>query len=227
MKAWWFQIFVATDCFFLETSTRSGKTKKPHNERKDRTSWETHSCRMGKAWRCATLEKASSFLLPWQRTLLGNIVAMARVSSVKQTWPRPPTPHQLWRARLVLVGTERLHVVIIVCVCLRGGEGRLILSYIVQCPSPSCQLHWPMAPLPFRGMSPLLGLERTRNVRRRFTDRRLSATAGFWSQTSSHWLWSWTLYGSVHCGDRLLTKLLTGKTMYFLLTDLGSYGCFL
>lgn len=53
---------------------------------------------MGKAWRCVTLEKASSLLLPWRWSLLGNCVAMARVSSVMQTWPHPPTPHQLWRA---------------------------------------------------------------------------------------------------------------------------------
>lgn len=82
---------------------------------------------------------------------------------------------------------------------------------MVQCLS--CQLHWPMTPLLFRGVSPLLGLERTWDVRRRFTDRRLTATAGFWSQTSSHWLWSWTLNGSVRCGDRLETKLCTDSTL--------------
>lgn len=73
---------------------------------------------MGKAWRCVTLEEASSFLLPWQRSLLGNSVAMARVSSVMQTWPHPPTPHQLWRSGrlyywLSALGMERLSV----CVC--------------------------------------------------------------------------------------------------------------
>lgn len=80
---------------------------------------------MGKAWRCVTLEEASSFLLPWQRSLLGNSVAMARVSSVMQTWPHPPTPHQLWRSGrlyywLSALGMERLRV----CVCsfcLFGG----------------------------------------------------------------------------------------------------------
>lgn len=42
--------------------------------------------------------KARSFLLPRQRSRLGNSVAMARVSSVMQTWPHPPTPQQLWGA---------------------------------------------------------------------------------------------------------------------------------
>lgn len=74
------------------------ETKKPPDEINEKTAWETHSCRMGKAWRCVTLEKASSLLLPWRRSLLGNCVAMARVSSVMRTWPHPPTPHQLWGA---------------------------------------------------------------------------------------------------------------------------------
>lgn len=61
---------------------------------------------MGKAWRCVTLEKASSLLLPWQWSLLGNCVAMARVSSAMQTWPHPPTSSPAVKSREALMLAE-------------------------------------------------------------------------------------------------------------------------
>lgn len=64
-----------------------------------------------------------------------------------------------------------------------------------------------MTPLVFRGVSPLVGLERTRDVRRRFADRRPSAAAASWSQAPPDWLRSWTLDGRVRCGDGPQTKL--------------------
>ncbi|KAF0041019.1 hypothetical protein F2P81_006917 [Scophthalmus maximus] len=60
-----------------------------------------------------------------------------------------------------------------------------------------------------RGVSPVLGLERTWNVRRRYTDGHLSASTHIWPQTSCHWLWSWTLNGGVRCDDWLKIKLCT------------------
>lgn len=55
-----------------------GSQRNPHNncKKNDETTWETHSCRMWKAWRCVTLEKQALFcchgngaywvtVLPW------------------------------------------------------------------------------------------------------------------------------------------------------------------
>ena len=69
-----------------------------------------------------------------------------------------------------------------------------------------------MTSLLYRGAAPLVGLERTRNVRRRFRDRRLSATSGLWSQSPSDWLRGRTLYGSVRRGNGLWTQLGTDST---------------
>ena len=150
----------------------------------DRT-WETHSCRTWNAWRCYPW-KASSSLLPWQRSLLGNSVAMARVSSMMQTRPHPPTPQQLWEAALSLC----------VFVCFFLFLPLLIFfPFLVS----STDL-WPVI---FRRVSPLLGLEWARHVWGRFAHRPLSATAGSWSKASPDWLRGWTLSGRVRCGGRL------------------------
>lgn len=145
--------------------------------------------------------KASSSLLPWQRSLLGNSVAMARVSSMMQTRPHPPTPQQLRGAGRLYYG---------LCVCER--ERGCVFPFFFQTanflwrppvspfPVGSTDL-WP--PLVFRRAAPLLGLERTRHVWRRFSHGRLSATAGSCSKTSSDWLRGRTLSGCVRHGGRL------------------------
>lgn len=72
--------------------TKHRKTKRPvdgTNEKHGVKDTHTQLQRTASAPRRATLEKASSLLLPRQRNLLGNCVAMARVSSVMQTWPHP------------------------------------------------------------------------------------------------------------------------------------------
>lgn len=154
--------------------------------------------------------KASSFLLPWQRSLLGNSVAMARVSSVMQTWPHPPAPHQLWRA-----GRLYYWLSVCICVCERDHVLSLFILFLLLDLFLKAanfilhgSLHWPIAPLLFRGASPLLGLEWTWNVWRWVTHRHRSATAGFCPQTSSDWLWSRTLFGSVRCRNRLWKQTL-------------------
>lgn len=88
----WLLIFCVCVCqrWAREAERQRNCCKK--NREKDRT-WKTHSCRTWNAWRCYPW-KASSSLLPWQRSLLGNSVAMARVSSMMQTRPHPPTPQQ-------------------------------------------------------------------------------------------------------------------------------------
>lgn len=80
--------------------------------------------------------KARSFLLPRQRSLLGNSVAMARVSSVMQTWPHPPTPQQLWGASVSDGSTEAARVCSVVAfsVFLHHffSSTLLIFSYTMQ-----------------------------------------------------------------------------------------------
>lgn len=79
-------------CVRSELEKQKDRETAAKKREKDRT-WETHSCRTWNAWRCYPW-KASSSLLPWQRSLLGSSVAMARVSSMMQTRPHPPTPQQ-------------------------------------------------------------------------------------------------------------------------------------
>lgn len=151
-----------------------------------RMAWKTHNCRMGKAWRCATLEKASSLLLPWQWSLLGNYVAMARVSSVMQTWPHPPTSSPVVNGRAEEgVGGKRggslavcqwweqtpcVCLCMRVCVCFFGvffsrslscvfSFRLLILASTVQCCSPVSLLPAPLThdPSSFQGVASFPG----------------------------------------------------------------------
>jgi len=68
---WRIQIFNA--------SGFQGRAERQRNpSMKEITRWhERHNCMMGKDLRCVILEKASSLLLPWEWSLLGNCVAMA------------------------------------------------------------------------------------------------------------------------------------------------------
>lgn len=100
--------------------TQKDKDTSRWNTVNEKMAWKTHNCRMGKAWRCVTLEKASSLLLPWQWSLLGNYVAMARVSSVMQTWPHPPTSSPAVKSReaSLLAKCQRVTVHVFVCMCV-------------------------------------------------------------------------------------------------------------
>ena len=98
---WRLRIFDASDLQRQAETTE--RQRKPLDEINENTKRKTHDHWMGKAWRCVTLEKASSLLLPWQWSLLGNCVAMARVSSVMQTWPHPPTSSPAVKSREALL----------------------------------------------------------------------------------------------------------------------------
>ncbi len=121
--SWRIQIFDVTD--FQRRARNAERQRNPLGEINEKMAWKTHNCRMGKAWRCVTLEEASSLLLPWQWSLLGNCVAMARVSSVMQTWPHPPTSSPAVKSREASLLTvcqcweQRgcVYVSVYVCVC--------------------------------------------------------------------------------------------------------------
>lgn len=157
---------------------------------------------------------------------------MARVSSVMRTWPHPPTSSPAVKSReaLLVAGCrdQRSSACVIVSPlffsCIQSfsffapslfffffnGMLLILATLHTSVPSPpnllpSC--HWRKIALLFRGLSSLVGLERTRNVWRRFSGWRLSASAHFWSETCSRWLRSWTLYGSVRCVNWFKTEL--------------------
>lgn len=77
----------------------------------------------------------------------------------------------------------------------------LILAFSASCYILTFLLLASLTPVLFRRLSFLLGLERTRDVRRRLSDKRQPAEADAWSQTLSCWLWSWTFYSSLCCVD--------------------------
>lgn len=142
------------------------RQRNPLGEINEKMAWKTHNGRMGKAWRCVTLEKASSLLLPWQWSLLGNCVAMARVSSVMQTWPHPLTSSPAVKSREALLLAEcqcwEQRGCVCVCDCVPSvfcgvfwvfSSRPLILAYMVQRCSPVSLLSAPLThdPSPFQG----------------------------------------------------------------------------
>lgn len=152
---------------------------------------------------------------------------MARVSSVMRTWPHPLTRSPAVKSREALLLAEcrdqrssacdcepsvlfMYSVMLLFFIFLFLGRLLILVTLHTSVPSPPLLLpscHWRKIALVFRGLSSLVGLERTRNVWRRFSGWRLSASAYFWSETCSRWLRSWTLYGCLRCVNWFKTGL--------------------
>ena len=203
-------------CWFSETGWKHIKTKKPLTEINEEMAWKTHNCWIEKAWRCVTLEKASSLLFPWQWSLLGNCVAMARVSSVMQTWPHPPKSSPAVKSRVARIlakcWDQRSSVCAIVWLTPPPLQKWFVFVFapnlfFFRFPHTCCSPYLLGSSLTHdsllsRGMSLLMGLEWTWDVWRQLTEGRITSSARSWSKTWSRWLRSWTLYGSMHHEDR-------------------------